>query len=214
MRADESSLPGWHWATDVKPIAGTESCRYHHLGVCVQGRLGIRMDDGTTFEVGPNSVFDIPAGHDGWVIGDDPWYNPAKSADPSNPDPQFNPGNQVNLYHFHVGGAGPSALLAEVFAGRIGSPLTPGLSTNCSESADITLVSNNLPITKVTADNNVLDVHLTLAGGQACVGCKVQVAPDKSKDKETIGLNPVGWRVMMALLGTLVCCSRSASHAD
>jgi len=65
--------PGWHWATDVKPIAGTASCQYHHLGVCVTGRLGIRMDDGTTFEVGPNSVFDIPPGHDGWVIGDDPW---------------------------------------------------------------------------------------------------------------------------------------------
>jgi class 3 adenylate cyclase len=65
--------PGWHWATDVKPIAGTPSCQYHHLGVCVRGRLGIRMDDGTMFEIGPNSFFDIPAGHDGWVIGDEPW---------------------------------------------------------------------------------------------------------------------------------------------
>jgi len=65
--------PGWHWATDVKPIAGTPSCQYHHLGVCVSGRLGLRMDDGTTFEIGPNTVFDIPAGHDGWVIGDEPW---------------------------------------------------------------------------------------------------------------------------------------------
>jgi class 3 adenylate cyclase len=65
--------PGWHWATDVKPIAGTPSCQYHHLGVCVSGRLGIRMDDGTTFDIGPNTVFDIPPGHDGWVIGDDPW---------------------------------------------------------------------------------------------------------------------------------------------
>jgi class 3 adenylate cyclase len=65
--------PGWHWATDIKPIAGTASCQYHHLGVCVSGRLGIRMDDGTTFEIGPNTVFDIPAGHDGWVIGDEPW---------------------------------------------------------------------------------------------------------------------------------------------
>jgi class 3 adenylate cyclase len=65
--------PGWHWAEHVKPIAGTPSCQYHHLGVCVSGRLGVRMDDGTTFEIGPNTVFDIPAGHDGWVIGDDAW---------------------------------------------------------------------------------------------------------------------------------------------
>ena len=37
--------PGWHWATDVKPIAGTPSCQYHHLGVCIRGLLGVRLDD-------------------------------------------------------------------------------------------------------------------------------------------------------------------------
>jgi class 3 adenylate cyclase len=65
--------PGWHWATDVKPIAGTEFCQYHHVGVCISGRLGVRMADGTTGEVAPGTVFDIPPGHDGWVIGDAPW---------------------------------------------------------------------------------------------------------------------------------------------
>jgi len=65
--------PGWHWATDVKPIAGTASCQYHHLGVCIRGHLGVRMDDGTKLEVRPGEVFDIPPGHDGWVIGDEPW---------------------------------------------------------------------------------------------------------------------------------------------
>ncbi len=29
--------PGWHWAEHVRPIAGTASCQYHHLGVCVSG---------------------------------------------------------------------------------------------------------------------------------------------------------------------------------
>ncbi len=56
------------------------------------------------------------------AIGDDPFY------DSSNPDPLFNPGNQVDLYHFQVDGPGPFALVAEVFAGRIGSPLDPGVS--------------------------------------------------------------------------------------
>jgi class 3 adenylate cyclase len=65
--------PGWHWGDDVKPIAGTASCQYHHLGVCVSGRLRVRLDDGTTMEIGAGEVFDIPAGHDGWVIGDEPW---------------------------------------------------------------------------------------------------------------------------------------------
>jgi class 3 adenylate cyclase len=65
--------PGWHWAEHIKPIAGTPSCQYHHLGVCVRGRLAIRMDDGTSLEIGAGSAFDIPAGHDGWVVGDEPW---------------------------------------------------------------------------------------------------------------------------------------------
>jgi len=65
--------PGWHWAEHVQPLAGTRLCQYHHVGVCLQGRLGIRMEDGTTLEVGAGTVFDIPPGHDGWVIGDEPW---------------------------------------------------------------------------------------------------------------------------------------------
>lgn len=50
-------------------------------------------------------------------IGDDPFYGPADS-----------PGNQVDMYHFSVSGPGRYALVAEIFAGRIGSPLQPGLS--------------------------------------------------------------------------------------
>ena len=30
------------------------------------------MDDGTEFEVRPGDVFDVPPGHDNWVIGDEP----------------------------------------------------------------------------------------------------------------------------------------------
>ena len=36
------------------------------------GQLGIRMDDGEEVIIGPDSVFDIPPGHDGWVVGDEP----------------------------------------------------------------------------------------------------------------------------------------------
>jgi methionine-rich copper-binding protein CopC len=56
------------------------------------------------------------------AIGVDPFY------DPSNPDPLYNPGNQVDLYHFRINGPGRYALAAEVFAGRIGSLLDPGVS--------------------------------------------------------------------------------------
>jgi class 3 adenylate cyclase len=63
--------PGWHWMEHVQPIAGTSLCQYHHVGVCVSGRLGNRMEDGTTLEIGPGMVYEIPPGHDGWVIGDE-----------------------------------------------------------------------------------------------------------------------------------------------
>jgi methionine-rich copper-binding protein CopC len=62
------------------------------------------------------------------AIGVDPSFNPALAPDPYSPDPPDNPANQVDLYHFQISGPGQYALLAEVFAGRIGSPLDPGMA--------------------------------------------------------------------------------------
>jgi class 3 adenylate cyclase len=64
--------PGWSWRQHVKPIVRTESCRFHHRGIVLSGQLGIRMDDGDEAIIGPDCVFDIPPGHDGWVVGDKP----------------------------------------------------------------------------------------------------------------------------------------------
>src|SRR5262245_22970933 len=64
--------PGWSWRQHVKPIVRTESCRFHHRGIVLSGQLGIRMDDGEEAIIGPDCVFDIPPGHDGWVVGDKP----------------------------------------------------------------------------------------------------------------------------------------------
>jgi class 3 adenylate cyclase len=67
--------PGWRWSIDVKPIAGTDACQYHHLGYTVSGRLRVQMPDGTELEIGPQEVFEIPPGHDAWVVGDEPWVS-------------------------------------------------------------------------------------------------------------------------------------------
>ncbi len=61
--------PGWRWSTHVRPHVGGDWCQARHVGVMLSGRLGIRLRDGTTFELGPDDVFDIPPGHDGYVIG-------------------------------------------------------------------------------------------------------------------------------------------------
>jgi class 3 adenylate cyclase len=67
--------PGWRWSTDLKPVAGTELCEVHHVGYTISGGIIVEMQDGSTLEVGPGDVFDVPAGHDAWVVGDEPWIS-------------------------------------------------------------------------------------------------------------------------------------------
>jgi class 3 adenylate cyclase len=64
--------PGWRWTTHVRPHVGGDLCQARHVGVVLSGRLGIKLRDGTTLELGPDDVFDIPPGHDGYVIGHEP----------------------------------------------------------------------------------------------------------------------------------------------
>jgi uncharacterized cupin superfamily protein len=63
--------PGWRWSECVKPIAGTESCQVAHLGYMVQGRMKVKMDDGSEAEIGPGEVAMIPPGHDAWIVGNE-----------------------------------------------------------------------------------------------------------------------------------------------
>lgn len=65
--------PGWRWLKDVAPIVGTASCQHRHLGYTISGTLEVRMDDGTKLVIGPDEAYEIPPGHDAWVVGDQPW---------------------------------------------------------------------------------------------------------------------------------------------
>jgi ketosteroid isomerase-like protein len=64
--------PGWRWSTDMAPVAGTASCQIRHLGYVVSGSMQIRMDEGTESTLRAGDLFDLPAGHVGWVLGDQP----------------------------------------------------------------------------------------------------------------------------------------------
>src|SRR2546422_2506089 len=64
--------PGWRWSEHVKPIAGTDSCQVDHIGYVLEGRMALKMDDGTEREVGPGDAFHMPPGHDAWIVGDEP----------------------------------------------------------------------------------------------------------------------------------------------
>jgi quercetin dioxygenase-like cupin family protein len=56
----------------VKPIAKTDLCEVTHTGYLLSGRLHTEMADGTGFDAHPGDLVFIPAGHDGWVVGDEP----------------------------------------------------------------------------------------------------------------------------------------------
>ena len=71
--------PGWRWSEDVRPIVKTDWCEAPHFQYMVSGRLHVRMQDGSEFDLLPGSVSHLPAGHDAWVVGDEPvvlvdWY--------------------------------------------------------------------------------------------------------------------------------------------
>lgn len=65
--------PGWRWSAHLKPLVGTAWCPVHHLGYAMSGRMRFETDDGQVLEVGPRSIYEVPAGHDAWVIGDEPF---------------------------------------------------------------------------------------------------------------------------------------------
>lgn len=65
--------PGWRWSKDVAPVVGTSSCQHRHLGYTISGSLEVCMDDGTKLVIGPNEAYEIPPGHDAWVIGEEAW---------------------------------------------------------------------------------------------------------------------------------------------
>jgi hypothetical protein len=64
--------PGWRWSHDVKPLAKTEWCEAPHFQYQVSGQLHVVMQDGTEFDTVAGTVSVLPAGHDAWVVGDEP----------------------------------------------------------------------------------------------------------------------------------------------
>lgn len=65
--------PGWKWSEHEKPVVGGgEYCEAPHFVCLVAGQLHIVMADGSEFDLNEGDVATIPAGHDGWVVGDKP----------------------------------------------------------------------------------------------------------------------------------------------
>ena len=66
--------PGWKWSRDVKPIAGTAQCEHRHVGYVIQGHLHVTMNDGATMDFVAGDTYEIPPGHDAWIVGDETYH--------------------------------------------------------------------------------------------------------------------------------------------
>jgi len=64
--------PGWKWSESVKPLAKTKSCEAPHFQYHVSGTLRIKTDDGEEVDCKAGDVLRLGAGHDAWVVGEEP----------------------------------------------------------------------------------------------------------------------------------------------
>ena len=64
--------PGWRWSEHIRPSVGGDWCQVRHMGFVLSGQLGIMYPDGTEIVYGPDDVFEIAPGHDGYTVGDEP----------------------------------------------------------------------------------------------------------------------------------------------
>ena len=63
---------GFRWSTHMRPVVGTDSCEHTHVGFLARGRIAGAYRDGCEFDFEAPAVIAITAGHDAWVVGDDP----------------------------------------------------------------------------------------------------------------------------------------------
>ena len=70
-----TSEPGWKWSVHVGRALDKTSCDVEHVGIVVAGRATAAMDDGRVIEMKPGDIFYIEAGHDSWVVGDEPYVS-------------------------------------------------------------------------------------------------------------------------------------------
>jgi quercetin dioxygenase-like cupin family protein len=64
--------PGWKWSLHVKPIAKTALCDAPHFQYIVSGQMTLRTEHGEEFTVKAGDMLKIGAGHDAWVVGNEP----------------------------------------------------------------------------------------------------------------------------------------------
>jgi hypothetical protein len=62
----------FRWSKVMKPTVRTDRCMHTHVGFIVQGMIEVEYADGCRRRFTAPEAVTIEAGHDGWVVGDEP----------------------------------------------------------------------------------------------------------------------------------------------
>jgi len=106
--------PGWKWSDDVRPIAGTMQCQHRHVGYVIKGHLHVVMGDGATMDFTAGDTYEIPPGHDAWVVGDEGYHGVEFSGARTFARSPFEIGGGVIVTLLFTDIVGSTAKLAEV----------------------------------------------------------------------------------------------------
>ena len=69
LTVKRASYPvGWRFSKDM----GADRCMDTHVGYAVAGKIHVVLSDATELEIKAGDAVMIPAGHDAWVVGDEP----------------------------------------------------------------------------------------------------------------------------------------------
>lgn len=67
--------PGWVWSEHVGAASGVSLCEVEHVGLVLSGQAAVKMADGLERVMNEGDFFFVPAGHDSWVVGDEPYVS-------------------------------------------------------------------------------------------------------------------------------------------
>jgi hypothetical protein len=69
LTVKRASYPvGWRFSKDM----GAERCMDTHVGYLATGKIHVVLSDATEFDIKGGDAVMIPAGHDAWVVGNEP----------------------------------------------------------------------------------------------------------------------------------------------